>query len=366
VDAQACGSLNAAYLAASAGDLILVKGGSYPGQNINNRTNLAVGSADVVFQPAPGETATFFDTTIFTHDLVFEGGGTIGVEEPNRFVMSDSIDVQMAAYNNGDRYVTVEDVKAESTFVQADKVDIRFSDFGPLSICSDENGTDDNVKLWWWSVNGNDRGSRNITFEYNLVHENIDTACAASNPHNDAIQMEIDDSVIRGNRIWHCGTQCIFMGYSSQNVLIENNMIEATDACARCGDSSEVAVAGDVIFRNNTMSGTLRFTVGPLASNATAVNNLLLTGQACDNLATYRNNTFPSSGGSACGTNAKRGTPILSNGQPYTGDRQADWHLHPTDTAARNSADPTNLPTHDIDNQTRPQGTPDTGADEIG
>jgi chitodextrinase len=365
VDAQACGSLNAAYLVARPGDRVYVKGGSYPSQSIADRPDLPTNGADVVFQPAPGETATMFRLTVRSHDVVAEGGGTIGFDEPNRFVFQDSADVQMAAYNSGDRFVTVEDVKAESTFVQADKVDIRYSDFGPLNICTDENGTDDNVKLWWWSVNGADRGSRNITFEYNLVHENIDSGCSGGNPHNDAIQMELDDSVIRGNRIWHCGTQCLFQGYDSRNVIIENNMIEETDACPRCGIATEVGVAGTVTLRNNTIAGNVTFSGGTIPANATVTGNIFLTGIGCDPAATYRNNIFPASGGSTCGSGARRGTPILSNGNPYNGDRQADWHLHPTDIIAHNNGDPTSIPPHDIDGQTRPQGTIDAGADEI-
>jgi hypothetical protein len=361
----ACDSLDAAYRRAAPGDLVLVKGGRYRTQTIRNRGDLPNSSRAVVFRPAAGETAIFYDITIWAHDLIFEGGGSTGRNERNRFVVEDSMDVQMETHRDGNRRVTVEDVKAESTFVQADKVDIRYSDFGPLNICTDENGTDDLVKLWWWSVNGNDRGSRNITFEYNLVHENIDNSCSGGNPHNDAIQMELDDSVIRGNRIWHCGTQCIFQGYDSRNVVIENNMVEETDDCNRCGIATEVGVAGTVILRNNTIEGNVTFSGGTIPANATVTGNVFLTGIGCDRAATYRNNVYSSRRGSACGSGARRGTPILSNGNRYSGDRQADWHLHPTDTIARNRGDKGTAPGRDVDGQVRPQGGVDAGADEI-
>ena len=96
VDAQACASLNAAYQAAQAGDRVLIKAGSYPAQTINDRTNLAIGSARVEFHPAPGESLTFTDALdVKTHDVLIDGGDTAGVNEQNR--------IQVNGDPNGDQ-----------------------------------------------------------------------------------------------------------------------------------------------------------------------------------------------------------------------------------------------------------------------
>ena len=43
--------------------------------------------------------------------------------------------------------------------------------------------------------------------EYNLVHDNTSNGCGGA--HIDAFDVYVVDAVIRGNRVWWCGTQCI-------------------------------------------------------------------------------------------------------------------------------------------------------------
>ena len=78
VDAQACGSWNAAYQAASPGDTVLVRGGTYPSQRVLDRTNIAVGSTSIVFRPAPGESILMNSLQLYAHDFILDGGDVGG------------------------------------------------------------------------------------------------------------------------------------------------------------------------------------------------------------------------------------------------------------------------------------------------
>jgi chitodextrinase len=360
-DAQACGSLNDAYLKAAAGDLILIKAGSYGSQEIANRSD--IGTAQVVFQPAPGESVTLHDLTIFAHDIAVQGGDTLGVDEPNRLTITQGTDAQMAHYNDGYRHIVLEDIHTESAFINAWATTLRYSEIGPLNVCAGR--SDDLVKGWWFDVNGQDQGIQQLRVEYNDIHDNHDEGCSAGSPHNDAIQFEGDNSVIRGNHIWWCGTQCVFQGYDGVNDVIDNNMIEESSGCSRCGDSSEVGVAGTVLFQNNTVKGNVTFSGGSIPANATVRNNIFLSGQGCDPKAVYSYNVFPASGGSACGTNAKRGSPVMTIASALLGNSDANFNLSTTDSVAVNAGDPGNYSATDIDGRSRPMGgLPDAGAYE--
>jgi hypothetical protein len=273
------------------------------------------------------------------------------------------LDVQMASAGDGDRRVVIEDVHAESSFINAWATTLRSSEIGPLNVCAGR--SDDLVKGWWFVVNGQDQGIQRLRIENNLIHDNHDEGCAGGNPHNDAIQMEADNSVVSGNRIWWCGTQCIFQGYNGQNDVIENNMIEESDGCGRCGDSSEVGAAGNVLFQNNTVRGTVTFSGGTIPAQATVRDNIFLTGVGCDPAGTYTYNLFPTNG-STCGTNAKRGTPMLSNGRALSSVVDADYHLSPLDSVAVDAGSPSSFSATDIDGQLRSLGgAVDLGADEV-
>ena len=87
VDAQACGSWNAAYQAASPGDTVLVRGGTYPSQRVLDRTNIAVGSTSIVFRPAPGESILMNSLQLYAHDFILDGGDVAGANEANRITI---------------------------------------------------------------------------------------------------------------------------------------------------------------------------------------------------------------------------------------------------------------------------------------
>ena len=207
----------------------------------------------------------------------------------------------------------------------------------------------------------------NAVVEYNLIHDNLMAGCTGA--HIDALDLNMDNGVIRGNRIWSCGTQCVFTG-DPGSMLIENNMIEETNSCGDCGGPAELALMGTNVVRYNTIEGGDGYGLPDRPGNSTVYANIFLGATYCQtNVAnvsvTYSFNIWLS--GSGCGSNPKVCVPRLANGSLWTNtDRQADFHLASNDTCAVGAGNPNQYPAQDLDEATRPQGggTPDAGADE--
>ena len=141
--------------------------------------------------------------------------------------------------------------------------------------------------------------------EYNQIHDNKSTGCNGA--HIDALDLNVTNGIIRGNRIWWCGTQCIFSG-DPGSMLIENNMIEETNACGSgCDGPQELAVMGTVTFRYNTIEGDDGYGRDPdRPGNAEVYGNIFLSnhGAGCGGSGAvktnFHDNVFaPGSG--ACG-----------------------------------------------------------------
>jgi hypothetical protein len=355
VDAQACGSLDAAYQAASAGDVVLVKAGSYPNQTINNRS---LASTPVTIRPAPGESFTINGClTILTHDLILEGGGTTNANESNRITVTGQGGACGVDFKNNNN--TVEDVHTRDIWWMdgTSNDTVRNSEIGPASMSSPE---------FCGDLVSSDR-TTNPVVEYNLIHgAKPPPECGGA--HDDALDLNFVNGVVRGNRIWDCGSQCLFTG-DPGSMLIENNMIEETNTCSDCGGPLELAIMGTNTVRYNTIEGDDGYGRDPdRPGNSTVYGNIFLTGSSCQNggavSVSYDHNIYPP-GSNGCGTNPKICTPRLADGNLWTNtDRQADYHLAATDTCAL-GAGANSYPPLDLDQQPRPQnGTPDAGADE--
>ena len=383
-----CGSLNAAYAKANAGDLILIKGGTYGDQTIADRTDLAIGSATVTMQIAEGETMTVNGSiTISTHDLTLRGAESPAYFGTNaRIIINQTtppdgeLDLQIAGGQIGNRNLIVEGVHASSAFITSWGATIRFSEIGPHSPCV-AGSAEDLVMIWTTNI-GADTGAKNVTIQGNWIHQADDRACPgqAIARHMDAIGQygSHDGLVVKQNRISWCGTQCIEFSGPTNNVLFENNMVEETPAnlCGGCGAPGEVTVDAtvtNITIRYNTISGNVNI-VGGSASPVFTGNIFLDTMPSCSSGSmngTFSHNVFHASAGVTCGTNAKRGTPLLSTGRLYSPLTSttvgADWHLSVSDTVAKGAGDPLSFPVLDIDGQVRPIGlAPYAGANQVG
>lgn len=370
VDAQACESLNAAYQTARPGDVILIKGGSYPDQRVEDRPDLPLGSATIAFHPAPRESATFPGLIMFGHDVVLDGGDAVGVNEPNRITFTGtniggrSIDVRddiPSIQNHQHRNVTIEDVHTRNVYYTADYSTFRYSEVGPNIPC--QSGADDLV------LSG-DEPVQGWVIEYNIIHDNRLDLCPGYGGHTDAMDLYLENGVVRGNRIWWCGTQCIFTG-DPGSMLIEDNMIEETNACGDgCAAPQELALMGTNTVRYNTIEGSDGYGRDPdRPGDSTVYGNIFLTPHnSCASRGAvhvaFDYNVFPP--GSNCGSHARYCVPRLADGRRYSNtDRQADFHLATNDTCAIAAGDPAKFPALDLDQATRPQcGATDAGADE--
>jgi chitodextrinase len=356
VDAQACGSLDAAYQKASAGDLVLVKGGSYPDQTINNRSGLGA----VTIRPAAGESVTINGClSVLSQNLLLEGGGTSDVNEPDRITVTGAggdCGIDVKASN-----VTFEDVHTRNTwwFDGLSNVTFRDGEIGPADLGSPALCAD---------IFGTDRVTNGV-LEFSLIH-GVKPPTACGGAHTDALDYNLVNGVIRGNRIWDCGAQCVFTGDPS-STLIENNMIEETNSCGDCGGPLELSLMGTNTVRYNTVEGGDGYGRDPdRPGTANVYGNVFLGGAySCAGggavSVSYDHNVFPP-GSKGCGTNSKICTPRLADGNLWTStDRQADYHLAATDTCALGAGANT-YPALDLDQQPRPQNgtTPDAGADE--
>jgi len=369
VDALTCGSWNAAYQAASPGDTVLVRGGTYASQRVLDRTNIALGTASVVFHPAPGESILMNSLQLYAHDFILDGGDVVGANEPNRITIRGEQAPDEEALGMRDnqgsqdgqhRNLIVEDVHIRNVKTSSDYSVLRYSDVGPSdmgtgNLCSDLVQSADEPTFGW-------------VVEYNLVHDNTSAGCGGA--HIDAFDVYVVDGVIRGNRVWWCGTQCIFTGDPS-SILIENNMIEETNACGGgCDGPQELAVMGATTVRYNTIEGYDGYGRDPdRPGNANVYANVFLTkyvGCAGGGTVsvTYDRNVF-APGSDNCGTNARFCTPRLADGNLYTNvDRQADYHLAANDTCALGAGNQSLYPARDLDEASRPSGPVDAGADE--
>ena len=144
-------------------------------------------------------------------------------------------------------------------------------------------------------------------------------------------------------------------------------MIEETNSCGPCADSSEVSSADPgLVFRYNTLDGNINiYNQKRPDAHATIYGNIFLDQTHCDTASTYSYNVFPA-GSAPCGTHGKSCTPRLAKGDLWTNmDMRANYHLSRRDNCARTAGDARRHPQRDIDGQMRPHHKVSAGADQV-
>jgi hypothetical protein len=325
VDAQACASLASAYDAASAGDSVLVKCGSYGSQTFDSSKG---SGAQIVFAPETNFCVSFTGTSLAGVD--FSGGGAYSTIQ--YFNISSSNDQGVAKGNSGSS--SPSNVYVFHNHIQLDKAvnyrgieienahnwKIDYNTIGP-SCCGSGMNSPEGIRV---SVASSGEDSTGLEIKNNLIQsvmrfcadwpstyitvESSVTQSAGSCPSTDDSSAHIDgihvwglqSSVISNNQIYNVGCQGIFFedtngAINSANTLTSNAITTNSDNCnsgitidARAGTHS-LAGAWTISFNTANVPFGLDI-LGGGTSSSTTINMV-------GNLGSY----FPT-GNTGCGS----------------------------------------------------------------
>lgn len=369
-NAAACSGPDTAYAAASPGDLILWKAGSYTvTTEIENR---AIGSTDVVIQPAPGESVTVTGYLVIkTHDLIIHGGDTLDSDETNRITVSrtsltdSNSTFGLQTPGGGDS--GFEDVTGDSLWFTSDDVFFRYSELGPLDACSGTVGTPHDGVIDMVAS----ETVLGVTFKGNYLHGLTNDSCPGDDEHADLMDIRFGQSTISHNNMEECSDQCIFNSAEQQadadlmvNLNIENNWI---------GNASSINVQcdGECEVNYNTFGPGADYRAGPsFSSTMTLKANVFMSSQTCGNIgpgggsATLTYNVFPTAQVNLCGaTNTEADMSYVDITPPGI-----NYHISGSTSGVSAKGDPGYCPATDYDGSSRPipgATTCDAGSDEV-
>lgn len=334
-----CGSVRAAYAAATAGDRILLAAGRYPRQELPRLPR----GRGVVVAPVPRARVELAGIDIRASRVELRDVVTAGW-----YVHPGSEDVVLRRVRSrGAAFIT-----------SASRIRVVGGSIGEVQ---DKNGTQ--VK----AAAGSTIPPRDITFEGVLFHDIVRTR---PGPHVDCLHVfAVDGLVLRGNRFRNCEAfNVLFTRFgdagSPRRILIENNFF----SCCRSGFYS-VSFSGshderwqDVMVRYNSADKAFNVGEGSTSEGANVrfVANVAPAppGAVCHRPGTaFRHNLW---------TEGRRCSPSDRVARPRFRDaRGLDFHLRRS-SPALGRGDPRNYPRLDIDGDRRPAGRrPDAGADEF-
>lgn len=344
VDVDACATLNAAYAAASAGDTVLVKAGTYGSQTIGQNTTGGKEIATrVTFDEAPGETVTL--------GTLYLGDGQNGVRGPGFLTMSNfaATHIVMWGYTND---ITLNNFAVKR--VQgygAQNIVIDGFDVGPciapaqIPDCSSKMDVDAN----WSPV----QVPSNWTISDSKFHDAESTDLA--NVHAECFFIRGGSGLtFERNHFYNCHIYDIFVQESSfstpSNVTIQNNWFDApfNNQARTSRDFRAIAFGSSVANWTNFLIRYNSFYSSQVQENdngtSQAYTNFRIVGNvmaSCSSYAsiTYDYNVFNSATG--CGTNKR-----TSVAWPYVSainGGSANYHL--SGAAGSTSADDYVTPT---------------------
>lgn len=228
-----CGTINRAYQLAKCGDVISVRGGSYPKQVIAEVARLSACPSNVRVEEAAGEAVTITEIQLSTG-----GAGTFATDGPDHL------------YFKGFRLTQGFSCICDANFITFDKIDggaftvgnvqhwvIKNSDFGPC--WSSGPNYDNSCRVYHRAgaaqleFEGNYPGATqvfsDVRFLNNTVHDfDLVTGHYECMIGGGAGAKSLENLVIRGNKFWGCQIYALYLGYL-KNVYIENNWFGGAD-----------------------------------------------------------------------------------------------------------------------------------------
>lgn len=366
---NACNTLDAAYQAATQGDLVIVKSGTYTAQTVADDASKHTGTCDVgatstcvTIREAAGETATLADLTTRAWNVYFDGfnftrTGADGDGGPSA---------------KGGKYVVYANMRATVFYIaqeaataqKPDHIHIYGGEYGPLTTCpgggmkigSEEDDDPTNIAQM----------PSNITVEGTYIHDfQITSGCPQN--HMDCLHTRALSGYFRflRNRVNGCEDYALLMDGNTSSItddiLVENNMvgpnIAGTESLALHGGAPGDVFGGSVIFRNNSADGSITpATNSTFNGGATLkmVNNYAPTVSSCRTGDGWVYSHNVTSSGPTCGTGDAIGAISVVN------RAGADFTLN-GGSAAIDAGDTGDCATLDFSGATR-TGTCDAGA----
>jgi hypothetical protein len=321
-EAQACASFDAAYEAASCGDLVRVQGGRYDAQEIDAAPK-DCGESYVTITPAAGDTVTVGrrgapGTVQVTRGswIRFAGPGLEVVDGGERAGAGFYLGPTGMGKAENVHHVRVERASFETLLVRgADDITFTGNDIAPGK---SEHWDEKN----WVSVGNDgieyvDNYPSRIVIEDNDIHGFTEERCSVEGCHVECLVVEAEDVTITGNDIRDCDIYALVFsssgGFSTRGAgnVVEGNRIEC---CANAGSRAigfgETEKGSVVRLSHNTLVGTvgyegepslvqeLRFEANVIAANAfpdcladediTMTENVIAGGDLCGETNTTR------------------------------------------------------------------------------
>lgn len=357
---RACASAGAAYGAASAGDLILVRAGTY------GRQVLPGGSKRVTIRGAKGTRPVFGTTKVEATNVSLVGIKIERNDDPGPYVAT----LEVTGANNTFDRIDV-DSKFMSSSINGRQGILNSGDRNLYKNGSTYNVIDDKGALI---------GGVGVTFDNFDFH---DVRASHELVHNECAYSLAPNLTVRNSHFWNCATMDLFIErgtWFGQGlyccVTIENNVFEhSTQLSPDSWHHYSLGVhGGDVQEMRNwrVINNTFETTAGAdlPAPGTIWANNI---GRwSCNPGATYSHNA-----GTKCSATDKAVSPPSSCGPPNCSSRvtapyrwanpaEHDFRLLPGSPAI-NIGDPQQSPRRDNEGYARPLGSaPDAGAYETG
>ena len=310
-DEAACKSLDAAYQAASPGDLVVVRAGRYPAQTIREKDEAA--APPVLVRPDRGSVPVLESLTIKASNLTIRGPMAMSR-------LAVDADGNRTA-NRPVKETVVEDVKVDGAGVDGVPVAyVRGVDgmtWRGVDVCCNNN-----FSLVLTDQDPAAGGLHRVTFDRSAFHDaRLDAGSAA---HSECLFAQgIDRLTITRSRFYRCAVMDVFVtssgdGGDAVGGFVENNVFEAPMAAGNvcCSDSAfQFRTGGEPQpdldgwdFRYNLFNAGAGFGDGGnvvRAGGLRVVGNVFLGGAACREApAVYRYNFH--AGGPTCGGEGER------------------------------------------------------------
>jgi chitodextrinase len=370
-DAAACAGLNAAYQAAANGDTILVRGGSYGGQIITEKT--AAAAPGIRIASTTGETVTYARVEI--------KGSFIQLTGP---FVTNGLELDGSGNSAANRPV-------EEVLIEYFEVDGQGLDGSPIGYLRGvdrvtwRNGTvhhNKNMSLVLADQEAAAGGVNNVTFDRMVFHDAL--LDASSSAHTECLYAQgIGNLRITNSHFYRCAVMDVFVTrWTGTDVdavggYIENNVFEAPlsagNVCC-AGNAFHFRDGGEPApdidnwdVRYNVFASALSFGSNENVvegGGLRVVGNVFLGSSACKSGATYAYNVHGD--GSSCGGTGEvnsNSTTIRSGFAGYVGSiaTNNNWRLSATSVLI-DKGNPGSYPGGDRDGNTRYTGNgPDAG-----